>query len=83
MQIIYSSKFEKQYRKLPLLIKDIAEEKERVFRENPFNLSLKTHKLHGTLNNYYAFSLNNKYRIIFDLENNTARFHSIGTHDIY
>lgn len=84
MQIFYSSTFEKRYRKLPQFVKDIAEEKERVFRSDSFNTSLKTHKLHGKLNQYYSFSLNNKYRIIFSFDDkNDVRFHSIGTHDIY
>lgn len=84
MQIFYSSTFEKQYRKLPQFLKDTAEEKERVFRSDPFDTSLKTHKLHGKLNKYYAFSLNNKYRIIFDFDDkNNVRFHNVGTHDIY
>ena len=84
VQIYYSSKFEKQYRKLPLSIKDVAEEKEAIFRSNPFDASLKTHKLHGKLCKYYSFSLNNKYRIIFDFdEDKNVRFHNIGTHDIY
>ncbi len=84
MQIFYSSKFEKQYRKLPEAIKSLAEEKEIVFRINPFDAILSTHKLHGKLKGFYAFSINNKYRIIFEFENSDyIKFHYVGTHDIY
>lgn len=45
MEIIYSSKFAREYKKLPNSIKDVAEEQEKIFRENPFDPRLKTHKL--------------------------------------
>jgi hypothetical protein len=37
--------FERHYKKLPKEIKIKSEEKERIFRENPFDPRLKTHKL--------------------------------------
>ncbi|MCX6718995.1 MAG: type II toxin-antitoxin system mRNA interferase toxin, RelE/StbE family [Candidatus Taylorbacteria bacterium] len=84
MQIFYSSKFEKQYRKLPEVIKSMAEEKEIIFRANPFDTTLSTHKLHGKLKGHYAFSINDKYRIIFEFVNpDNIRFHYVGTHDVY
>lgn len=85
MEIIYSSKFAREYKKLPNSVKDIAEEIENIFRENPFDPRLKTHKLNGKLSNFLAFSVGHKYRIIFELVNNKniAHFHSIGNHDIY
>ncbi len=84
MDISYSPKFIKKFLKLPEHIKDLVEEKEIIFKVNNFDSRLKTHKLHGTLNGYYAFSLNYKYRIIFSyFGDNRVRFDSIGTHDIY
>jgi len=53
MKIYYSSKFAKEYRKLPLKIKLLAEKKEIVFRKDPFDPNLKTHKLTGKLKMYY------------------------------
>jgi len=47
MEIIYSPKFAREYKNLPLEIKKIAEVKEAIFRSNPFDAHLKTHKLHG------------------------------------
>lgn len=85
MKIIYSSKFSREYKKLPLEIKDIAEQQEKVFRKNPFHPELKTHKLKGGLKDFLSFSVGYKYRIIFELskDKKTAFFHSVGDHDIY
>lgn len=85
MEIIYSSKFAREYRKLPLLVKQTAEKHERLFRDNPFNPKLKAHKLKGALKDFYSFSIGYKYRIIFEFGRNkqTVYFHSVGDHDIY
>ena len=84
MKIFYLKKFIRQYKKLPIDIKNLAEEKEKIFRKNLNDPSLKTHKLHGDLKGFYSFSLNNKNRIVFDFDKNkNVRFYSIGNHDIY
>ena len=84
MRIIYSKKFISEYKKLPQQIKLLVEKKEKIFKKEPFELSLKTHKLTGKLRGNMSFSVNYKYRIIFVLEGkNEAWFLSIGTHDIY
>ncbi|MCX6800364.1 MAG: type II toxin-antitoxin system mRNA interferase toxin, RelE/StbE family [Candidatus Falkowbacteria bacterium] len=85
MEIIYSSKFAREYKKLPDNIKDIAEENEAIFRENPFSSKLKTHKLKGKLSGFYSFSIGYKYRIIFDFskDKKSINFHSVGDHDVY
>jgi len=62
----------------------LAEEKENIFRENPFDSRLKTHKLHGDLAGRWAFSISFSHRIIFTFaDKKTVRFHDIGGHDIY
>ena len=84
MKIYYSSKFAKEYKHLPKTVKIIAEKKESGFRKDPFDPQLKTHKLTGKLKEYYSFSIDYKYRIIFELrEKNILWFHSVGTHEIY
>lgn len=84
MKIYYSSKFAKEYKRLPGQVKQAAEKKEKVFRKDPFNTQLKTHKLSGKLKEYWAFSIDYKYRIIFEFKDkNTVWFHSAGTHHIY
>lgn len=84
MRIYYSKKFAREYKKLPDKIKLIAEKKEKVFRKNPFQPQLKTHKLTGKLKSYWAFSLDYQYRIIFEFaDKDIIWFHSVGTHEIY
>lgn len=84
MQISYSPKFAKKYRKLSSMMRKITEEKEAIFRDNPFDHRLKTHKLNGKLDGLHAFTVNYKYRIILEFMNNDeVYFHTIGTHDIY
>ena len=85
MEIIYSSKFAREYKKLPNNIKDIAEEQESIFRKDPYDPKLKTHKLKGKLSGFLSFSIGYKYRIIseFAKGKNTVYFYSVGDHDIY
>jgi addiction module RelE/StbE family toxin len=84
MIIYYSSKFAKEYKHLPRKIKLIAEKREKIFRINPFDARLKTHRLSGKLKEYYSFSIDYHYRIIFEIvQANTIWFHSVGTHAIY
>ena len=91
MRIYYLPKFAKQYKKLPLAIKIQAEKKEKIFRKNPFDKSLKTHKLKGELEGFWSFSVNYSYRIIFDFlprrkagkDEKTVRFYFVGDHSVY
>jgi addiction module RelE/StbE family toxin len=84
MKILYSSKFIREYKKLPLSVKKIAEKKEAIFRKDPFNAKLKTHKLKGDLKGFLSFSIDRKHRIIFEFANSdTIWFHSVGEHSIY
>jgi len=84
MRIYYSSKFAKEYKRLPKKVKIIAEKKETIFRKDPFDTQLKTHKLSGKLKEYHSFSIDYQYRIIFEFtEKNIVWFHSVGTHEVY
>ncbi len=85
MEIIYSQKFAKEYKKLSESVKRIAEIKEKIFRKNPFDPKLKTHRLKGRLKDFYSFSIDYKYRIIFEFLKNkkVVYFHLVGKHDIY
>lgn len=84
MKIYYSGKFAKEYKKLPRKVKLSAEKKEKVFRIDPFDPQLKAHKLTGRLKEYYSFSIDYQYRIIFEfVKKDIVWFHSVGTHEIY
>jgi len=84
MKIFYSSKFAREYHRLPLKIKKMAEAKEQIFRKNTFDPRLKTHKLKGSLKDFFSFSIDQKYRIIFEFtDSGIVWFHSVGEHSIY
>jgi len=84
MHILYHAKFVRQYKKLSASIKEHAEKREVIFRKDPFDARLKTHKLSGSLGDFYAFSVDQSYRVIFDLpKKGVARFYEIGDHSIY
>ncbi len=84
ISIRVTSRFEESYRKLPKRIQAEAKRKETIFRQNPFDPRLNTHKLHGKERAAWAFSITRSYRIKFLLlEHGTALFLDIGTHEIY
>lgn len=79
-----SPHFEKQFEKLPQNIQKIAAKKILLFEENPFHPGLETHKLKGPLSDFWAFSINDNFRVMFRfLKNNEVIYYDIGTHDIY
>jgi len=84
MQIIYSPQFKKDYKKIDGQIKRKAEAKENIFRSNPFNKCLKTHKLSGKLHDLWSFSVDYDCRIIFEFKSEkVVIFHAIGSHSVY
>ncbi len=84
MLITYSPRFSRQYKKLSREIRDKVKEREYIFRENPFDSQLKTHKLNGRLAGLWAFSVDYQTRIIFEFQNqNSVALHEIGGHEIY
>lgn len=68
---------------MPEEIKQKAIKKETVFRQNPFHPQLQTHKLKGIFKDFYSFSIDYHYRIVFHFQENDIYFDAIGTHAIY
>jgi len=85
MEIIYTPRFIRRYKKLPREAREAARRNEKIFRTDPFSPSLKTHKLSGGLKNFWSFSIDYRYRIIFEFstQEDVVYFHTVGTHDIY
>ena len=80
----YAVKFVRNFKKLPIFIQKQALEKEEIFKKNAFDNKLKTHKLTEKLSNFYSFSVNYSYRIIFVFEkDNEVTFVDIGDRSIY
>lgn len=83
-KIYYSSRFIKAFKKLPKDKQKLAISREKIFRQDPFAVSLKTHKLSNNLDGYWSFSITHQDRVMFKfLENNEVIFYKIGDHDIY
>ena len=79
-----TSEFEKSFRHLPVEIQGLAVKKDLLFRQDAFALRLRTHKLRGELEGYWAYSVNGHYRVLFRfLNENEVVYYDIGTHDIY
>jgi len=74
-----SIKFFKKHRDLVPKFKKVIEK----LTNNPFENSLKTHKLKGNLSDFYACSLTYQYRIILTIEIRDEEIFlvNIGTHD--
>ncbi len=83
LNICYSKDFKQQWDKLPQEIKDIAKEKEKLFKNGPFHPSLRLHPLKGKLKGMWSMSVNMQYRILFQMEEGEVLFVTIGKHDIY
>ena len=86
MEISLTSKFKKAYQRLPKEIKEKAKRREKIFRKDPFSPILETHHLHKKYKDYWAFSIDKSYRIMFqflDATNTKVAFINVGTHNIY
>ncbi len=82
--IYYTPTFQKNFHRLPKPIKEKAYQKEPIFIVNPFDPRLKTHKLTGQLNQYWSFSIDYHWRIVFRfIKPKVALFVDVGTHEIY
>lgn len=86
MIIYYHPHFQRKYRGLEKQIQTQAEESVALFRCDPFNIRLDTHRLHGKLKKQWSFSVNNHHRILFEFLNKTKTevvFLDVGPHSIY
>lgn len=84
MQIIYLPQFVRLYKKLPESLRVEIKEKIALFSKDPAHPFLKTHKLHGIFKNNWSFSVNYRYRIVFQyLSKNEVVLLAVGDHEIY
>ncbi len=84
MEILYTAEFIRRFKKLSSAVKNEALKREKLFKKDPFDPVLKTHKLKGKLKDCWAFSISHSQRIVFEFgTKDSIYFHTIGTHDIY
>jgi len=83
-KIHYTSRFIKDFKKMPKDKQKLAVIREKIFRNNCFDPRLKTHKLTGALKDYWSFSVTHSDRILFRFINEREIiFYKIGSHEIY
>lgn len=83
MEVKTTRHFERAFNRLPVDIQERAEAALEIFRNNPFDTKLRTHKLSGGLKQFYAVSVDFRTRIVFWIRNEVAFLHDIGDHDMY
>lgn len=86
IEVEYTRRFLRDYGKLPGALREEIKEKIALFQENQNHSMLRVHKLQGSLKGLYAFSVNYRYRIIFDYLDKKKRklaLITVGDHSIY
>ena len=86
MIIYFHPRFQKSYRRLDPKTKAQAEFKVARFKVDPFDGILGTHHLHGKLKRQLSFSVNSRFRILFEFigkKQDEVIFLDVGDHDIY
>jgi len=82
MEIRVTSLFERHFKKLPQEVQRKAEKKDVIFRNNPFDRKLGTHKLHGGKKEEWSYWVDYSYRVTFIfLTSHSVLYTDIGTHD--
>ena len=84
LTVRYTSYFKRQYKGLTHRQKADFKRAIQRFVENPFDPSLKTHKLEGKLQGFWSFSINYSDRVLFKFsDKETIDLINIGDHSIY
>lgn len=86
MTIYAYPRYRRSYKSLDPQLQRLAEQRISLFRRDPFNPRLDTHRLHGKLKNQWSFSVDARNRILFeflDKRKEDVVFLDIGDHSIY
>lgn len=83
MTIFYHPRFRRSFMLLPENLQRKAERRTSIFSKEPRDPRLGAHKLHGKLQNFWSFSIDNKHRILFEFDSSDVIFLDIGDHDLY
>lgn len=84
IRIVFIPAFLRQFEKLDSELRDDALEKIEAFKDRANHARLRVHKLRGPLAGQASFSVNYKYRIVFQyVSRDEAVLLAIGDHDVY
>jgi mRNA interferase RelE/StbE len=77
----FTRRFQKDYKALPNEIQKAFDKKLKLFLDNSLHPSLRVKRIQGTKDRWEG-SVTMKYRFTFHIDESTAIFRTIGTHDI-
>ena len=84
MRIYAASSFTRSVKKLPLTIRDKLRKRDQIFRRDPFDSCLDTHKLRGNLKDHWSYSVDRRYRVLFKfVDGDEIVYYDVGTHGVY
>lgn len=84
LRVYLKPSFVRQFDALPPELQEEAVEKIELFEDPKQHRSLRVHKLKGALAEKYSFSVNFRYRILFEYESKkVVVLLAIGDHDVY
>ncbi len=81
MRLAFTPRFGRRARKLTALQQALLRAALRRFASDPRDPLLRTHKLQGDLDGYWAFSVDDSLRVLLRWEGDVATLVTIGTHD--
>ncbi len=81
ISVAFTKDFKKSLKKRDNFIQKKTSERIKLFRQDPFNVLLDNHKLHGEYEGYSSINVTGDFRAIFKyLTNDQVVFYYIGTH---
>ena len=83
-EIIYAPHFTRKFKRLPEKLQEETLTKIEAFKDVKNHGALKVHKLRGHFTGCFSFSVNYKFRIVFEyVSKDEVALLSIGDHKIY
>jgi mRNA-degrading endonuclease YafQ of YafQ-DinJ toxin-antitoxin module len=84
IEIKFKPSFIKKFDVLEKELQEEVLEKIELFKDSKNHEQLKVHKLHGQLKENHSFSVNYKFRIVFNyISKKEVVFLTIGDHEVY
>lgn len=83
MTVAYHPLFVRQFKKLTPKLQENVLVKIELFKRDHRAATLRVHKLHGRLKNYWSFSVSHSQRIVFMEHKGEIVLIDIGDHEIY
>jgi mRNA interferase YafQ len=81
VRLAFTPRFGRRARKLSALQRALLRAALRRFARDPRDPVLRTHRLRGELDGYWAFAVDDDLRVLFRWDDDLATLVTIGTHD--